>query len=106
MDRHGARCGTLPSTVTALGHRHGDSNVWSATIYSHPVKRLVTRFAPNLQDRSRIDVNEKHEVRYWTQKRGISEEQLATAVKKVGVSIDAVARELGHPSKPSPPSRH
>jgi hypothetical protein len=48
------------------------------------------------QDRSRINVNEKHEVRYWTQKWDISEEQLAAAVKKVGVSVDAVARELGN----------
>lgn len=40
-------------------------------------------------------MNETHEVRYWTQKRGVSEEQLAAAVKKVGVSVDAVARELG-----------
>jgi hypothetical protein len=47
------------------------------------------------QDRSRINVNETHEVRYWTQKWGVSEEQLAAAVKKVGVSVDAVARELG-----------
>ena len=47
------------------------------------------------RDRSRVNVNETHEVRYWTQKWGVSEEQLAAAVKKVGVSVDAVARELG-----------
>ena len=40
------------------------------------------------QDRSRLNVNETHEVRYWTQKWGVSEEQLAAAVKKVGVSVD------------------
>lgn len=47
------------------------------------------------QDRSRVNVNEDHEVRYWTQKWGVSKEQLTAAVQKAGVSVDAVARELG-----------
>ena len=47
------------------------------------------------QDRARVNVNEDHEVRYWTQKWGVSKEQLAAAVNKVGVAADAVARELG-----------
>jgi hypothetical protein len=47
------------------------------------------------QDRARVNVNEDHEVRYWTQKWGVSKEQLAAAVNKVGVSADAIARELG-----------
>ena len=47
------------------------------------------------QDRARVNVSEDHEVRYWTQKWGVSKEQLAAAVNKVGVSADAVARELG-----------
>ena len=42
-----------------------------------------------------MNVNEDHEVRYWTQKLGVSKEQLAASVKKVGVSVDAVAQELG-----------
>ena len=47
------------------------------------------------QDRARVNVHEDHEVRYWTEKCGVTKQQLADAVKKVGVSIDAVARELG-----------
>jgi hypothetical protein len=47
------------------------------------------------QDRARVNVNEDHEVRYWTKKWGVSEEQLTAAVQKVGVVADAVARELG-----------
>ena len=47
------------------------------------------------QDRGRVNVNEDHEVRYWTQKWGVSKEELAAAVQKAGVSVDAVARELG-----------
>jgi hypothetical protein len=47
------------------------------------------------QDRSRVNVNEDHEVRYWTQKWSVPKEELAAAVQKAGVSVDAVARELG-----------
>lgn len=47
------------------------------------------------QDRARVNVNEEHEVRYWTEKWGVTKEQLAEAVRKAGVSADAVARELG-----------
>ena len=47
------------------------------------------------QDRSQVNVQEDYEVRYWTQKWGVSKEQLTAAVQKVGVSVSAVARELG-----------
>ncbi|SFM64404.1 DUF3606 domain-containing protein [Variovorax sp. OV329] len=47
------------------------------------------------QDRSRVNVNEPHEVRYWTQRFGVSEDALRRAVAEVGVSADAVAQHLG-----------
>ena len=47
------------------------------------------------QDRARVNIHEDHEVAYWTKKWGISTEELAAAVKKAGVSADAVAKELG-----------
>jgi Protein of unknown function (DUF3606) len=47
------------------------------------------------QDRSRVNVNEDHEVRYWTQKWGVTKEQLMAAVKKAGISVAAVAKALG-----------
>jgi hypothetical protein len=47
------------------------------------------------QDRSRVNVRQDHEVRYWTQKWGVTKEQLVAAVKKVGVSVAAVAKQLG-----------
>jgi hypothetical protein len=50
------------------------------------------------QDRSRVNIHEDYEVRYWTEKWGVSKEQLAAAVKKAGVSADAVAREFGKTS--------
>jgi hypothetical protein len=42
-----------------------------------------------------VNIHEDHQVRYWTGKWGITKERLADAVKKAGVSADAVARELG-----------
>jgi hypothetical protein len=47
------------------------------------------------QDRTRIALGEEHEVRYWTNKWGISRDELADAVKAVGNSAAAVARHLG-----------
>lgn len=47
------------------------------------------------QDRARVSVNERHEVRYWTQKWGVTKEQLMAAVHKAGVSAKAIAKALG-----------
>lgn len=47
------------------------------------------------QDRSRISLNEEHEVRYWTQALGVTKEQLAAAVQAVGSSADRVRAHLG-----------
>ncbi len=46
------------------------------------------------QDRSRISLEQDHEVRYWTQRFGVSEQRLREAVAAVGVSVDAVERHL------------
>ena len=46
------------------------------------------------QDRSRISTSEDHEVRYWSQKFGVSPEQLKAAVREVGNSAKAVEKEL------------
>lgn len=48
------------------------------------------------QDRSRVNLSEGYEVRYWTQKFGVSEEQLRKAVEKAGSSADAVEKALKH----------
>jgi hypothetical protein len=47
-------------------------------------------------DRSRINVNEEWERRYWTKELGVSEEQLRAAVSTAGVSADAVREHLRH----------
>jgi len=46
------------------------------------------------QDRSRINTSEDYEVRYWSNKFGVSADQLKAAVKKVGNSAEAVEKEL------------
>jgi Protein of unknown function (DUF3606) len=46
------------------------------------------------QDRSRINTSEDYEVRYWSEKFGVSPEQLKAAVRKVGNSVEAVEWEL------------
>lgn len=46
------------------------------------------------QDRARVNINEDHEVRYWTKKFGVTEEQLIAAVSVVGVSADEVEQYL------------
>ena len=47
------------------------------------------------QDRERINMGEDYEVRYWTEKFGVSEQRLRDAVDKVGDRARAVAQELG-----------
>jgi hypothetical protein len=47
------------------------------------------------QDRSKINMHEEYEVKYWTRKLGVSKEQLQKAVDKVGNSAAAVRKELG-----------
>ncbi|SDH79338.1 DUF3606 domain-containing protein [Bosea robiniae] len=46
------------------------------------------------QDRSRINFSEDYEVRYWTDKFGVSKSQLEEAVREVGSSTEAVEAEL------------
>ena len=47
------------------------------------------------QDRSRINVNERWELEYWTRHFGVNEEQLRTAVNSAGTSVEAVGKHLG-----------
>jgi hypothetical protein len=52
---------------------------------------------PNLRgprDRSRIDVHQSHELRYWSQKFGVTEDELRKAVADVGPMADAVEKRL------------
>jgi hypothetical protein len=68
----------------------------------HPQGSIKTTMAddPNKrgpQDRTRINVNEPHEVRYWTQTLGVTEAQLRSAVAAAGVEVKDVRVYLGKP---------
>ena len=45
-------------------------------------------------DRTRVNIHERYEVRYWTKKFGVTEERLKAAIAKVGTSAKAVESEL------------
>lgn len=47
-------------------------------------------------DRTRVNVNEDYEARYWAHKWGVSEDELRAAVDRVGVMADDVERALKH----------
>ena len=49
---------------------------------------------PGLPDRDRIHINEGYELRYWSDKLGVTKEELAAAVKRVGPMIRDVEVEL------------
>jgi Protein of unknown function (DUF3606) len=46
-------------------------------------------------DRSKINMHEDYEVKYWTKQLGVSRDELEKAVDKVGNSAAAVREELG-----------
>jgi hypothetical protein len=46
------------------------------------------------QDSSRIAMGEDYEVRYWTEKFGVSQDELQRAVDAVGNSASAVEKHL------------
>jgi hypothetical protein len=46
-------------------------------------------------DRSKINMHEPFEVKYWIHAFGVSKEQLQKAVHKVGNSAATVRKELG-----------
>ncbi|MCA6104836.1 DUF3606 domain-containing protein [Bradyrhizobium australafricanum] len=57
---------------------------------------LINRVQP---DRSKINMHEPYEVKYWTHALGVSKNDLQKVVEKVGNSAAAVRKELGLPDK-------
>ena len=53
----------------------------------------LTKRAP--QDRSRINLSEEYEVRYWTKELGVSADELKRLVAQHGNSTDKVRQALG-----------
>ena len=46
-------------------------------------------------DRSKINMHQPHEAKYWAHALGVSKEELQKAVDKVGNSAATVRKELG-----------
>ena len=53
------------------------------------------------QDRARINLTEVHEVHYWTNALGVSEEELRRLVGEVGPQAEAVRAALAEKRPPS-----
>jgi hypothetical protein len=78
----------MPATGTALS---------SVALYvplfgGKPMTDDLSKKRP--QDSSRVNTHEEYEVRYWSEKFGVSPEKLKAAVEKVGNSAEAVEKEL------------
>jgi hypothetical protein len=54
---------------------------------------LTKRATP---DRSKINMHEPFEVKYWSHELGVTKEQLQTLVDKVGDAAAPVRKELDH----------
>ncbi|WP_219214098.1 DUF3606 domain-containing protein [Variovorax boronicumulans] len=50
-------------------------------------------------DAARINVNEEHELRYWTKALGVTEQKLRAAVASAGVMARDVRAYLGLPER-------
>jgi hypothetical protein len=60
------------------------------------VKRKISMNIRKPQpDRSKINMREPREVKYWAHALGVSREELEKAVDKVGNAATAVRKELG-----------
>lgn len=53
-------------------------------------------------DRKRISMDQEHEVRYWTEKLGVSREDLERAVQQVGDQAEKVREHLKGATKSMP----
>lgn len=51
-----------------------------------------TKIAP--EDAMRVNVNEQYEAAYWSKRLNTTPDKLKAAVKKVGVMVDDVEKEL------------
>jgi hypothetical protein len=71
----------IPVSLTCLGYViHNEANIQGETMADNLQDR-------GPQDRSRINVNERWELQYWTKHFGVSEEQLRSAVERAGPSV-------------------
>jgi hypothetical protein len=71
---------------------------WASRVERENIEEMHMADNPSergMRDRSRINVNQPHEMSYWSKKFGVSEAELRTAVEKVGPMADKVEQQLG-----------
>ena len=71
--------------------QRGSAFVFLSSRQEQAVDNLSNRVQP---DRSKINMHEAHEVKYWTHQLGVTRDQLQKVVGKVGNSAAAVRKEL------------
>ena len=71
----------------------GEPVVRTAVTFEEDVMDNLTK--RDQRDRSKINMHEDFEVKYWTKELGVSKEQLQRAVNKVGNSAATVRKEIG-----------
>jgi hypothetical protein len=105
----------LIAEVVGVVLRHGVARADSARAERRPMMCVAATSKPETgmsddtaqrgpRDGSRINVNQEHEIRYWTKALGVSEDELRRAVGEVGVSADRVRQHLGKTSANKRPS--
>jgi hypothetical protein len=80
------------------GRRHDSISLPGGQRDSDP-DSLGTRVATaGKHDDTRINIDQEHEVKYWSEKLGVSRDQLKSAVAKVGSMVKHVRDHLQHRS--------
>lgn len=74
-----------------LGNLAGFSTFWRHLALEDDMDDLSKK---GQQDRSKINMHEAHEVKYWTKQLNVTKEELQHAVDKVGNSASAVRKQL------------
>lgn len=83
------------------------SKRWTLSIFHRPPARALLTVLPKggdmsddlkntgARDDARINVEQDHEVSYWSEKFGVSREELRRAVEQAGPMVKDVQRQLG-----------
>lgn len=59
-----------------------------------PLAERIAAAEQNVCDTARVDIENWHSRRYWSERMGLSESQLVRAVRAVGSSIEHIERYL------------
>jgi hypothetical protein len=80
-------------TVTPMRQRQGSRT--TTTFFNRRHLMADDKNNTGSPDRDRINVNQDHELKYWTKTLGVTAEELRAAVKAVGPTSSAVRKHFG-----------